>query len=511
MADSPNVTPAGRSRGVGAGVLLAVLFGAVVLPLILTGFDHGRGASDQLNYHGRVIRTFAQQWPHPDLHDYLSMTTPGYHLAIAVVAVYVSDAWDVLQASGMLFSLALLMVLATSVGRLGGMSNLRTFAVCLPLACSLYVVSAGIWLLPDNAAWLGVLGVLLIALRPGVDAGTYLGGGLVLLALVFVRQVHLWAAAPLWAAAWLGAGRDPRLSKLFAEPTLRASLRRAGVCGLCTLPAFILVALFVRHWGGHLCPPSFVNWTRPPGRAMTMTPGAGAFILALIGVASSFYGAHLWPGIARLVRGGRWWVLALALVAGLGVALAVPTSYSRPDGRYSGIWNAAPHFPTFADRSLLIAALSGLGAMLLAAWCAAVGARDRVVLLTAIAGFAAAQTVNPWLWQRYIEPLVLILMALFAARVEPEPALVPGDGSTDRGVGAAWARVLGAGRLLGPLALAALLAFWTAREFARDSGTATDWGITPGPPGEPGHVPDPPIRGQPERQILKPGSPSPDN
>ena len=29
-------------------------------------------------------------------------------------------------------------------------------------------------------------------------------GGTLLLALVLVRQSHLWAAAMLWAAAWIG-------------------------------------------------------------------------------------------------------------------------------------------------------------------------------------------------------------------------------------------------------------------------------------------------------------------
>lgn len=514
MAESTSPKRSGALRGVGVGLLLAGLFAAVVLPLIISGFDRGRGASDQFNYHGRVIQTFAHQWPSPDLSDYLSMTTPAYHLALAVVAVYVTDAWDALQAAGMLFSLALLTLLATSVARRSGWPWWRALAVCLPTACSLYVISAGIWLLPDNAAWLGVLGVLLIALRPKVDAWTYVGGGLVLLALVFVRQVHLWAAAPLWMAAWLGVARASRAGNLFAEPTLGASLRRAVIGGLCTLPAFVLVALFARHWGG-LCPPSFAHWTDPPGRALNLTPGASAFILALIGVASCFYVAHLAPGIVRLWRSARW-VLVLAAGAGLLLALAVPTSYSRPDGRYSGVWNAAPWFPTIADRSVLIAGLSCVGAVLLACWCAAVSLRDRLILLTAIAGFAAAQTANPWLWQRYIEPLVLMLMALLAARAGADPS--PSCGREVSGapanqpsrrepVDSPFLVVL---KVVGPLALALLLAIWTVREFGKATPPA-DWGITPGPPTEPGHVPDPPIHGRAEREILKPGSPSPDN
>jgi hypothetical protein len=490
---------------VGVGLALAAVFGCVAAALILSGFDHGRGASDQLNYHGRVIATFAQQWPGPDLRDYLSMTTPGYHLALAVVAVYVTDSAAGLQLAGLVFSLALIVLLAWGVARRVSMTPLRTLSVCFPLVCSLYVLSAGVWLLPDNAAWLGVLGILLIALRPRVDAWTYVGGGAVLLALVFVRQVHLWAAAPLWMAAWLGAGGVTSIKGMFADPTPVASVRRAVVCGVCTLPAFVLVALFVRHWGGELCPPSFVNWTRPPGRPVRMTPGATAFILALIGVASSFFVAYWWPGFVRLVR-GRWWILAAAAAGGLVAGLAVPTSLSRPDGRYSGIWQGAAWFPTMADRSLLIAGLSSLGAALLACWCAAISTRDRIVVLTALAGFGAAQTVNPWLWQRYIEPLVLILMALLASRASrPREAPPPGPDLRRTLMDVRDVAAVG-----GPVLLGVLLAVSTAG-ILHKAPKAADWGITPGPPDQPGHVPNPPIHGQAEREFLKPGSPSPDN
>ena len=67
-------------------------------------------------------------------------------------------------------------------------------AVCLPLVCSLYVLSSGAWLLPDNAGWWGVAGLLVLGFRQRVDGWSVAGSGLVLLALVLVRQIHLWVA-----------------------------------------------------------------------------------------------------------------------------------------------------------------------------------------------------------------------------------------------------------------------------------------------------------------------------
>ena len=44
-------------------------------------------------------------------------------------------------------------------------------SLCLPLAASLYVISSAVWLLPDNAGWWGVLGLMLyrLAAARGLD------------------------------------------------------------------------------------------------------------------------------------------------------------------------------------------------------------------------------------------------------------------------------------------------------------------------------------------------------
>lgn len=506
LSESSNAahTPGGRARGgIGLGLLLAGLFACAAAPFILTGFDHGRGAFDDINYHAKVIAAFARDWPRPDFGDYLSMTTPGYHVVLAAAAVALGDSRELLQSVGMLFTLGLLALLGTGAARRAGdaASGVELFAVCLPLACSLYVFNAGVWLLPDNAAWLGVLGVLLIALRGRVDAWTYLGGGVVLTALVFVRQVHLWAAAPLWVAAWLGTMNATRPARALGEPTFGASLRRVVVSVVCTLPAFILVAYFVNRWGG-LCPPTFTNWVKPPGRSALQSPAAGAFILGLIGVASCFFIAHLVPGLARLWRHARW-VLALAGLAGLLVGVLPPTSFSPPDGRYSGLWAVARPF-TIADRSPAIGLLSCLGAVMLAGWCASVSLRDRLILLAALAGFGATQMVNPWVWQRYIEPLVLVVMVLFATGAAAESARARFSDLAPH-----WRvrlRVLG---IAGPCVLAGVLAASTVYALATSPGKVPDLGFMPGPPGV-GFVQDPPMHGRSERQILKPGVANPD-
>ena len=185
-------------------LIVVGLFLLIAAPMIALQHDRGRGRFDQLNYHEPAVLRFAEQWPTPDVSDYLSATTPAYHLVLAVVARFVSPSPVALQATGALFTVGLLVVftrwLSLTLTR-GRQGVVTATLLGLSLIASLYVFSAGVYILPDNAAWLGVLGILLLALRPRADLGLYLGGGAILLALVLTRQSHLWALGVLFASA----------------------------------------------------------------------------------------------------------------------------------------------------------------------------------------------------------------------------------------------------------------------------------------------------------------------
>src|SRR4051794_40273773 len=178
-----------------APVALTSILLAGVLPLVLRGHEAGRGWDDEQTSHLPTIRKFAREWPRPDLHDYRSATTPGYHLALAAVSRWVGGDVRPLRLAALFFSLGLLLTYSTWLARRTDPST--ALSLCLPLAASVYVISSAVWLLPDNAGWWGVLGLMCITWRPRADWKTFALGGLVLLALVFVRQVHAWAAGLL--------------------------------------------------------------------------------------------------------------------------------------------------------------------------------------------------------------------------------------------------------------------------------------------------------------------------
>ena len=422
----PTTVPSSRRFLAGAAVALLYLF--LLTPILLDHLPNGRAAFDEINYHEPTIRVFARELPLPWLRDYLSATTPGYHLLLAAVSLALPDSEWLLRAANIAISLALVGLLAGTCAARA--RSWRAALLALPFAASMHVLFSGAWLLPDNLGWLFVLAVLLVCLRIPFRPIFCVHAGALLLLLVLARQIHLWAAAPIIAAAWMSVlfpdpHHHPGLPRpaapggidsanwrelLFARPIVRT--HRAFVAAVCCAPAAIAVISFYRIWNG-LVPPSFQGQYHNPN------PAAPAFILALFGLFSLFFIPILLPGLARAWRERRW-ILFAAVAAALLAALLPATTHSVEGGRHSGLWNISRAlesrgFVLFGRTSPLIAGLAALGGAALVAWLRLVPFRTAIVLLAALAGFTAAQAASYQLFQRYTEPFLLLLLALLGA------------------------------------------------------------------------------------------------
>lgn len=441
----PNSTRIPALLGRVPWAVLVYLLAAV--PLIVSGFNRGRGQFDQQFFHEPTIRSFASAWPAVDLSDYLSATTPGYHLVLAVVCRYLSDSLTVLKLAGAVFTIAWFWVLSAAVrARLNesGGGALKTLILLLPLVCSMYALFAGVWLLPDNAGWLGVAVMLVLMLRRRWDWHSLIVGGIVMVLLVWMRQSHVWAAGLMWVAAWIGgtgerfSGRVDEESGVEAQrhrgiewvlqPTI-PRIRRASMALLATLPAVLMLWWFYRLWGGSLINHNQELRSRHGTAPNYATP---AFAMSLWAVFSVFFGAWVWPGIVGLWK-SRDGVLMLGLAVVVGVlAATIPETtflYDDPAthvSRATGLWNIVfrldLHGITLAGRtSPLILLLAPLGMIALAGWLARMPGRCPWVYGLSLAGFALAQSANSAAWQRYIEPMLLMVMALMAAEIAGSP------------------------------------------------------------------------------------------
>jgi hypothetical protein len=440
------------------GAIVPVLvFLAIAVPLWISGFMKGRGAADQVHFHVRVIEQFAKQWPRPDLSDYPAAMSPGYHLLLTPLSRMVGIGTG-LQIVASVFTIVLLGLFGTVVVREGvrrGHGLLPSVCAALPLACSMYVLFPGVWLQPDNAAWLLVLGVITLTTLARQTWMNLMIAGVLLALLVFTRQSHLWLAGVIWAAAWLmsvpGAAGASSIQSMLTPVSKRMTGLVMG--GLLTLPAFVVFAWLYQTWGGVM--PAQQRWQFPVGFNWA-TP---AFVLSLIGVYSVFLIGWVWPGLARAWRESR----ALVIIAGvIGVIIAaIPETTFLREPRSSGLWNLVG----FMDaRGLMIAGwtsplllvLSGLGSATLVGWLRAMPARRAWMFMAILVGFTIAQTANALCWQRYIEPLLLIVLGLMCVSTERDPldhlppSIVP-------------ARILGPLTLAGVLLLITAQALWTAQ------------------------------------------------
>lgn len=402
---TPTRTPIVYKAVRGQAVLLTlVVLLLIALPVILSGNRSGRGAADDFNYHWIAIQRFAHQWPVPDLGDYPSATTPGYHLLLApIVRDGLSHTGAQIVALG--WSLAFLGLLCWAASKTLGR---WAMVMMLPLIASMYVLYPAIWLLPDNAGWFFVLTIILLALRDRVLDGSWVLSGVLLVALIWVRQVHIWVAGVIWLSAWLGTSESTpdSIVSFFRDP-----LRRSGrtiIAIACTVPGFLTLVWFLGIWGG-LVPPSFQGQHQGPNPA---TPG---FILLQLAILSVFFVPLLWPRVRELwAHHWRWMLLACAV--GLVLGLVPRSSYSIEDGRFSGWWNFIKLMPTLADRSPVFVLGSVLGAVALCAWLSMAPRRDMWVWLGVLVAFILAQSANHASWQRYHEPMLLVMIVLIVAR-----------------------------------------------------------------------------------------------
>jgi len=102
-------------------------------------------------------------------------------------------------------------------------------------------------------------------------------------------------------------------------------------------------------------------------------------------------------------------IVAFAMSGGVLSALPVSTpTYERS----SDIWSVVGALPIVAERSVFIVALGTLGGAAVALLGLALTPRQRALALGMLVAFSAAHMATALPWQRYLEPIVLIVLPL---------------------------------------------------------------------------------------------------
>ena len=384
------------------------LFACAALPLCIANYDHGRAFSDQMTYHYPAIVHFARGG---GVADYSSATTPGFHLLLAAVAKWISGSELALKLANFTLTATLLGLVARSVAQ-QVKSGTLTVVMLLPMLFSIYVLPSGVWLLPDNLAWLTVFCLLYLAGRYRHDWRWYGLASLTLVAAVLVRQSNLWLCLVVFAVAWRSEpARDNNASARW--------LTRVSAAVLAAIPSIIVLAYFFHIWHG-MTPPAFAE------RHTGLNPAALPFSACLLAFYSLFYLPLIVGQVRELLARARARIqLCLGGAAGLLTAAGTPTDWDPASGRVSGLWNLAKVLPQIQHRSVSIILLATLGGALAAAWLSMTQPRTRVVAASAFLGFIIAQSASHFVYERYYAGLIFLLILMMAADVLSRSPLPP--------------------------------------------------------------------------------------
>jgi hypothetical protein len=231
----------------------------------------------------------------------------------------------------------------------------------------------------------------------------------------FVRQIHIWTAAPIAVSAlWPVDSRESRHTP--HPPDVSTRIGFGAVTLRLLAPALlpvVAISSLVLLWGG-LLPPRFV------GHHGGWNVTTFVFGLALIGLYGAPWMLLMSGDVRRTLTSG---IGAIALAAA-AISASAPSSYNVEAGRWGGwLWEVVRRFPVLFDRSVVLTLLAFAGAAVVGTLSRRAvdrgRSREACLLVVAMVAWLAAQSANFQVWQRYFEPAVLILLAWLIALAPP--------------------------------------------------------------------------------------------
>lgn len=360
---------------------------------------------DEKMFHFPAVQHFAQGG---SASDYSSATTPGFHMVMGWLLASGHASLNELRLIGALITAVLVWMVARLWSEVARPDDAW---LALPLATSIYVFPAGVWLVPDNLAWISVLGVLTLALQATLTWRHVLWMSALSLLAVWVRQSNLWVVGvPALALLLDVAGKSPRDAGQWRT--------RLAQIGVLVVPAVACLLYFALLWKG-LTPPRFQT------RHQALNPAAPAWLLV------QFFVTAVWV-VPLLQWGRRGWMDDAARRAtwiGAGVGLlcaALPVSDFAPDsGRSTGLWAAVKVLPLIAHRSVFVLACATLGGALLGWMLSALSWQRRSLVLLAVVGFGLSMAANKFAYDKYYFAFVVMLVPLIAMGWPRQPAPGP--------------------------------------------------------------------------------------
>jgi hypothetical protein len=393
-----------RSQALSLAVLTFVVSAALIYALPIDRLGD-RVRWDEKMFHFPAVQHFAQGG---SASDYSSATTPGFHMVMGWLLASGHASLSELRLVGALITA----VLVWMVARLwSDVARPDDAWLALPLATSIYVFPAGVWLVPDNLAWISVLGVLTVALQPSLTWSHVLWMSALSVLAVWVRQSNLWVIGVPALALLLDLIDRVRRG----ENPWQMRLAQIGVL---VVPAVACLIYYALLWKG-LTPPRFQT------RHQALNPVAPAWLLV------QFFVTAVWV-VPLLQWGRRSWMddaTRRSTVIGACIGLlcaALPVSDFAPDsGRSTGLWAAVKVLPLIAHRSVFVLLGATLGGALLGWMLSPLSWQRRCLVLLAVIGFGLSMAANKFAYDKYYFAFAVMLVPLIVMGWPRQPAPGP--------------------------------------------------------------------------------------
>lgn len=406
----------GDRRQNGAAIALLALYAATTAILKIFsndadwsfcsfGLDGGWAACDQ-PYHIDEINYFIAHpgdWlRYPD--PWQTATFPGFHLFVALIARLLGlsalepGTW--LRIIPWLLGALVLGVLWRTF-RGSSQSGRAALVLAVPILWSNYFYLSSLFLVTENAAYLGYALLLLAYLEfPRRSALT----GLVGAATVFVRQIFL--PVTLTPVALLALPQTQGRRSLWA-------------LALAVVPAVLVFALYYIAWGGPV-PPEVLG--EHDAHAL-LEPGPVLQAVSLLGLLAVPYAALIYPSLRALGPKPIGAILAAASAVAILAWLLLPSTRDLEAGRAgSVIWLLARIALVDGAHAPLVLPCLWLGCAALGTMIALARARRYCpVEFIMFALYVAGLALQRLSYQRYSEVVTLILLSATAARCGPMP------------------------------------------------------------------------------------------
>jgi 4-amino-4-deoxy-L-arabinose transferase-like glycosyltransferase len=346
--------------------------------------------SDELIYHYPIIIKFAREYPHIDFINYISATTPLFHIAFMFAGKLMGFELYKLRILNALISyIAVIVLFRLLVFRLN-MPVLKALIFSLVFSLSPYFFGASFILLTDN---LGILFCLLAVncfyrFRENTSLKYSLLTCLFIAAALLTRQTFAWLALSFL------------IYLMIVQMTLASRIAALAALVIAIMPLLSFMIL----WGG-LLPPA-LQQKHVTDTLLNLKPVE--FMVALIGLYSLFLRIDSFVALMRDFNCLHW----TALVVGILLILLYPISWQPGDDGY--LWRISSYLPTFGSTGVLFWALvpTGMVATAHQVPCKLDEALPVIFLVT----FLIVMMSSKLVFQKYFDPFALLFIFLLSGQ-----------------------------------------------------------------------------------------------